>query len=308
MSQLRWALIGLGVVFLVALALWEWRRSRRMPPRAAHSEPHAPDITLITERPRRREPQLGEVPGVHAADDAQRLEVPTILPVDSLPLAVETAVDVPAAARTADGGQALRTPAPANPPPPARPTQPAHASEAAPEPRHQAEPEPEPDPAPAPAPVAAPAAAAAAQPSIQWPPPRSERVLTLRIMRRDGTLLPGRGLRIALEAAGLASGPQQIFHRADPHGAVIVSAANMMQPGVLDPLHMDATEYRGLSLFSVLPGPLPPVRMLEELVATARSVAHRLGAIVQDEQGGDLDGMRLIELRRSLPDGGGAAP
>jgi FtsZ-interacting cell division protein ZipA len=46
--------------------------------------------------------------------------------------------------------------------------------------------------------------------------------------------------------------------------------------------------------------------MLEELVATARSVAHRLGAIVEDEQGSDLDGQRLAELRRSLPEGGGS--
>jgi cell division protein ZipA len=130
-------------------------------------------------------------------------------------------------------------------------------------------------------------------------------VLTLRIMKVNGDVLPGRALRVALEAAGLVSGPQQIFHRADPEGAVIVSAANLVQPGILDPAKMDATEYRGLSLFSVLPGPLPPVRMLEELVATARSVAHRLGAIVEDEQGADLDGRRLAELRRSLPQGGG---
>ncbi len=65
---------------------------------------------------------------------------------------------------------------------------------------------------------------------------------------------------------------------------------------------MDAEEFRGLSLFSVLPGPLPPVRMLEELVATARSIAHRLGAVVQDEKGADLDGQRLLQLRQSLPD------
>ena len=35
----------------------------------------------------------------------------------------------------------------------------------------------------------------------------------------------------------------------------IVSAANLVHPGTLDPAHMDAQEYRGLSLFSVLPVP-----------------------------------------------------
>jgi cell division protein ZipA len=129
-------------------------------------------------------------------------------------------------------------------------------------------------------------------------------VLTLRLVRQDGAPLPGRALRVALEAAGLASGPQAIYHRADAQGAVIVSAANLVRPGTLDPQHMDAGEFRGLSLFSVLPGPLPPVRMLEELVATARSVAHRVGAVVQDERGADLDGQRLLQLRQSLPDSG----
>jgi len=267
MPQLRWALIGLGALFLAGLALWEWRRSRRLPSQAPHLENRVPDITLIGERPRRLEPGLGEMPGVTAAEPEGRLEVPTILPVESLRVAPETAIDIPAAARGAGGDPVV--------------------------------------PAASTAPAASPASTARV-PAIQWPPRHTERVLTLRIIRRDSAAMPGRALRIALESAGLASGPQQIFHRADPHGAVIVSAANMLQPGVLDPAHMDASEYRGLSLFAVLPGPLPPVRMLEELVATARSVAHRLGAIVQDEQGADLDGMRLTELRRSLPDGGAA--
>ena len=43
-------------------------------------------------------------------------------------------------------------------------------------------------------------------------------------------------------------------------------------------------------------GPCP------ELVALARSVAWRLGAIVQDDQGVELDGERLVRLRQSLPD------
>jgi FtsZ-interacting cell division protein ZipA len=291
MPQLRWALIGLGALFLAGLALWEWRRSRRLPPRAQHVEPKAPDITLISERPRRLEPGLADMPGVLAAEPQERLEVPTILPVENLPVASETAIDVPAAARYAGGERAA--PVVARPPLP-QPPLPQSAAASSPE--------------SAPSPSPSPASTARTQVPIQWPPRQTERVLTLRIVRRDGAALPGRALRIALEAAGLASGPQQIFHRADQQGAVIVSAANLLQPGVLDPVHMDASEYRGLSLFGVLPGPLPPVRMLEELVATARSVAHRLGAVVQDEQGADLDGMRLTELRRSLPPGGGATP
>lgn len=279
MPELRWALIGFGALFLAGLALWEWRRARRAPGRTRLPEGALADITLTTERPRRIEPGLGDVVSVFAPQPEEALEVPTILAVepsrDVLPVAATAAVDVPAAARGA-GGTTIT------------------------------------------APVLAPLAATSTTsttlrppPPIRWPPSHSERVLALRVVRHDGAMLPGRAVRIALEAAGLVSGPQAIYHRPDAHGAVIVSAANMVRPGTLDPRHMEAAQYRGLSLFSVLPGPLPPVRMLEELVAMARSVAHRLGAVVQDEQGADLDGQRLTELRRSLPgehpEGGGAA-
>jgi hypothetical protein len=283
MPELRWALGGIGAVFLVALLVWEWRRSRRLP-RRVPLEPRAPDITLTTERPRRLEPGIGEVPAVMHGGQDEILVVPSILPHEPLMVSHESAVDVPAAARGADGviisaGSSLPG---------------AGAAGSA----GKAEP-------------AATVDAAAAHPpvAIRWPPAQADRVLTLRVVKPAGETLHGRALRIALEGAGLVSGPQKIFHRADVSGAVVVSAAHLVQPGVLDPAQMDATEYRGLSLFSVLPGPLAPVRMLEELVATARSVAHRLGAIVQDEKGADLDGPRLMALRQSLEEGaaGGAS-
>jgi len=268
MPELRWALIGLGLAFFLGLALWEWRRTSRLPRRGSRPEAPAPDVTLVRERPRRVEPGLGDVPGVLVSGPEDVFDVPTILPRD-VPISAESAVDVPAVVRARSSAAHE----------PAAPSGDLERSE----------------PTTAAEPVAAPSV------PIRWPPEKADRVLTLRIVKPGGATLPGRSLRVALEAAGLASGPQQIYHRADPDGVVVVSAANLVQPGILDPAHMDASEYRGLSLFSVLPGPLPPVRMLEELVATARSVAHRLGAIVEDEHGADLDGQRLAELRRSLP-------
>lgn len=273
MSELRWALIGLSLLFLAGLALWEWRRARRAPGRIRRQEATVADITLNTERPQRLEPGLGDVAGVFAPRRDEALEVPSILTDEVLPevvpVAAGAAVDVPAAARGATGESIA---------PPTLHEAPVHSGATS---------------------------ARLRQPvPIRWPPSLSEQVLTLRLVKQDGGLLPGRGLRIALESAGLVHGPQSIYHRADADGTVILSAANLVRPGTLDPEHMDAQEFRGLSLFSVLPGPLPPLRMLEELVATARSVAHRLGAVVQDERGADLDGQRLLQLRQSLPDAG----
>jgi FtsZ-interacting cell division protein ZipA len=146
------------------------------------------------------------------------------------------------------------------------------------------------------------------KPDIRWPPELADRVLTLRLISAQGALLSGREARLALEQAGLVPGPQSIYHRVDDDGVVLVSAANLLHPGDLDPHTMDEQQLRGLSMFSVLPGPLAPVRMLEELVSTARAVSWRLGAVVQDDQGAELDGERLVRLRHSLPDAADEVP
>ncbi len=268
MPGLRGALLGLGLLFLAGLALWEWRRSaRRHAPRA---RVESAVVIEPMERPRRIEPRMDGMAGLSAADPAESLEVPTIHPVEPVRVGVaaESAVDIPAAARF--------------------------------ETSHE------------PKPVAGTAHVATAV-TIQWPPRNTERVLSLRVASARGEPLSGRALRIALEGAGLLHGPQKIYHRVTPDGAVLVSVANLMRPGNFDPALMDTQEFRGLSVFSVLPGALPPARMLEELVTLARNLAHRLSAVVQDEHGADLDGVRLTQIRRSLQQvagsaGGGTVP
>jgi FtsZ-interacting cell division protein ZipA len=252
MPELRWALLGLGLLFLAGLALWEWRRSRRRLAGGGQNESGGTNSEPAeradrAERPRRIEPSIDGMTAPASDGVADSLEMPAIHPMEPVlvTVAAQSAVDVPAAARFA-------------------------------------------------APVA--------PVSIQWPPQQTSQVLSLRVVHERGEPLPGRQLRSALAAAGLVHGPQNIFHRVDAAGAVLVSAANLVRPGNLDPELMDLQEFRGISLFSVLPGPLPPVRMLEELVAVARGLAHRLSATVQDEHGADLDGVRLTQLRRSLPD------
>jgi cell division protein ZipA len=135
---------------------------------------------------------------------------------------------------------------------------------------------------------------------IRWPPNGARRVLTLRVAGRAGAMLPGRALRTALESAGLQHGPQEIYHLVTADGEVLLSAANLVRPGSFDPLAMDAQEFRGISLFCVLPGPEPGSAMIEGLVRVARALAERLGAMVQDDLGLPLNAERLTQLRRSV--------
>jgi FtsZ-interacting cell division protein ZipA len=136
--------------------------------------------------------------------------------------------------------------------------------------------------------------------AIRWPPAHTERVLSLRVVPAAGELLSGRALRQALESAGMQHGPQRIFHLVDAAGHVLASAANLVRPGSFIPEEMDAQQYRGLSVFTILPGPRAATVMLEGLVRVARDVASRIEAVVQDEQGAPLDAERLTQLRRSV--------
>jgi FtsZ-interacting cell division protein ZipA len=79
-----------------------------------------------------------------------------------------------------------------------------------------------------------------------------------------------------------------------------LSAAGLTRPGTFDLALMDGQFFLGLQLFSVLPGPLPPQRLLEELVAVGRDIASRLGGQVLDEVGRPLDAARIEALQRSL--------
>jgi len=281
MTDLRVALIVLGAVFLAALLLWERRRSARrirpMPPE--HSQPTigATPATPLPARGR-REPSIDDFsPGETQLPES--LDVPTIHPVEPVRIEVmrEVAVDVPGAAAPVK----LEAAAGAIGNSEALETAAADAQ------------------APAPA----------ATPVIRWPPPRTERVLTVRVVRADGQMLSGRALRQALESTGMLHGPQRIYHLVDADGVVRASAANLVRPGSLDPALMDAQELRGLSLFSILPGPVEPMNMLDDLLELSRNVAGRVGAVVQDEQGALLAGERLALLRRSLaPQSPGGAP
>ena len=136
--------------------------------------------------------------------------------------------------------------------------------------------------------------------AIRWPPTSAKRVVTLRVAGRAGTMLQGRALRTALEATGMQHGPQEIYHLVSDDGEVLASAANLVRPGSFDPLGMDAQEFRGVSLFCVLPGPLTGSAMVEGLVSLARDLADRLGAVVQDDVGVSLSAERLTQLRRSV--------
>jgi cell division protein ZipA len=267
MSELRWTLLILGVLFIAALAWWERRRPRqasgaleRATPREmpAEAPPRAlREPALALPEMRAREPLVArELPVVDVSADLER--VPMLEPAPGMPASPETAGAI--------------TPPPAVPPGTL--------------PRERL-----------------PELPAAPPPLVQWPPDRERRILALRLVAPLPERFAGRSLRQALAAEGFVLGQFAIFHKPDEERRAVLSAASLTRPGTFDMDTMDSQHYGGLSLFAVLPGPKPPPQAFDELVFTARNLNERLHGVLQDEQGSPLTPARIAVLREQLRGG-----
>jgi ZipA, C-terminal FtsZ-binding domain len=138
------------------------------------------------------------------------------------------------------------------------------------------------------------------EPIVDWPPEDQRRVVAVRLVAPPPERLAGRALRLALASEGFVLGKFQIFHKPDASGHAVLSAASLSKPGTFDLETMDLQRFGGLSLFAVLPGPKPPLKAFEDLLATARNLNERLQGALQDERGGPLTPTRIATLRESL--------
>ena len=135
---------------------------------------------------------------------------------------------------------------------------------------------------------------------LAWPNETERRIVTLWVLPRVEARFQGRGLRQAFSAAGFWHGPLDIYHLPDDEGRVVVSAAALAQPGTFDPSIMDSQRFSGLNLFAVLPGPKPERETFDELVHAARQLAERLDGKLADQHGEELTPQRIARLRQAL--------
>lgn len=143
--------------------------------------------------------------------------------------------------------------------------------------------------------------AAAAEPAPEPPrKPSAQKIVALRIIAAGGGVFEGAQLIEALATDGFVFGRYQIFHRLDESGRPLVSLASLKEPGTFDPDNMPGIDFRGIALFTVLPGPLPALRAFDELVVTARALAATLGGQLQDERGAPLSLVRIGQLREDV--------
>lgn len=150
------------------------------------------------------------------------------------------------------------------------------------------------DPAPAPAPATA---------TLTPPAPNAaelQRIVTVRVCAVGEARWSGTQLKTALELHGLAFGRYQVFHRKHADGRSLFCVASLIEPGTFDAAEMADQEFRGVTLFAVLPGPIQPVETMDELLGTARGLAEDLSGMVQDAKGMPLSPQRAADLREDI--------
>ncbi|HEX3396928.1 MAG TPA: cell division protein ZipA C-terminal FtsZ-binding domain-containing protein [Steroidobacteraceae bacterium] len=124
-----------------------------------------------------------------------------------------------------------------------------------------------------------------------------QKIVTVRVCAPGEARWPGATLLSALELHGLAYGRYQVFHRRHVDGRSLFCVASLIEPGTFDVARMSSEEFRGVTLFAVLPGPVEPLVTVDELLGAARGLAHELSGMVQDNKGMPLSPQRAAALR-----------
>jgi cell division protein ZipA len=314
MSELRWILIGFGIVLLAGIYLWGRRGGAAV----------AEDVALRS-RPESALPPHGFTE-VRREPAYQREDIPDYQPsyeendgpeqaaYEAEPLAEDyddTAVRPvrPSSARTearVPRGEPPR-PVPRETPPPA--TNP----ESRPLPdfrRGRVEPTLGSDTVTEELPVQAPNSTAVVTPaptlsSSDTPGPRRSpdrrKILSLRLSTAPQKI-EGAKLQEMLAAELMSHGKYGIFHREHSDGQAIFSIASMVEPGTFDVEKMNETLYPGVTMFAQLPGPVPGMHALNELVACARRLHQSLGGVLQDDRGVPLTVHRIERMKQEVRD------
>jgi cell division protein ZipA len=270
MSELRWILIGFGIVLLAAIYLWGRRGNRAV----------ASDDATPRTRPE---------PTVHTTEATllRAVEAPTPAAHEPAPRAESQPLE-PAAPPVHETWRGRVEPTFADAPTEEMPVRP---------------------PTP-------PAAAASPAPTLSSSEaPQARRIERRKILSLRIAMVPqrveGAKLLEALLAESLQHGKYGIFHRLHTDGSIVFSVASMVEPGSFEVEKMSETLYSGITMFTQLPGPVPGMHALNEVIACARRLQANLGGTLQDERGVPLTVHRIERMRQEVreferpPAGGG---
>ena len=130
----------------------------------------------------------------------------------------------------------------------------------------------------------------------------TERVVSLRLIPREGEELDAERTVRALREAGLQHGPYEIFHYCEDRNVPEsgFSVANLVEPGSFDLSSLPDSTLPGVTFFMVLPGSRDPVERFDTMIRIARDLCQSLDAQLLDELGNSWSIQRERYLREEL--------
>ena len=129
-----------------------------------------------------------------------------------------------------------------------------------------------------------------------------QKIVTLRIVARDGGSFQGDELILTMRGIGLRHGKFGIYHRYDgaDEDRTIFSAASLVEPGSFDIDNIKEQKIPGISLFMILPGPLDGVEAFDLMIAAAHALGSALNGELLDETGSTLSIQRERYMREEI--------
>ena len=129
-----------------------------------------------------------------------------------------------------------------------------------------------------------------------------QKIVTLRLVARDGGAFRGDELVLSLRGIGMRHGKFGIFHRYDGNNEAntIFSAASLVEPGSFDMTNIKEQQIPGISLFLILPGPIEGSEAFDMMMEAARVVAQALDGELLDESGSTLSIQRERYMREEI--------
>jgi cell division protein ZipA len=277
-AELRWILLALSLVLLAGIWWWGRRRSSQAPGDAQlreitpSAEPQRPEAAVRDMEPE-PEPEPDAEWGVPPFEPLSiRTQEYEHVPILDGPMMVN-ADSAPVLATGAAAASMSATP----------PATPRAAAPAALVPGR--------------VPTLLPESSSGAAPAQTPNASEQQKIVTVRVCAPGETRWSGATLLSALELHGLAYGRYQVFHRRHVDGRSLFCVASMIEPGTFDVARMSTEEFRGITLFAVLPGPVEPLLTVDELLDAARGLAQELSGMVQDNKGMPLSPQRAAALR-----------
>ncbi len=133
-------------------------------------------------------------------------------------------------------------------------------------------------------------------------PGAKPKIVTLRLIAREGGAFKGDELVLSMRGIGLRHGKFGIFHRYDGNDEerTVFSAASLVEPGSFDLANIKEQELPGISLFLVLPGPVESVEAFDMMMEAARTLAQSLDGELLDESGSTLSIQRERYMREEV--------